>query len=96
VESVAGAKLKFTWTNSYGNTSFRDGTDMGSFLVYNPAKKEFVTVENVIARSALTFTLQMPADFADDEVYAYMSFNSLITEHLTSESVCKGPVPVIA
>lgn len=96
VESVAGAKLKFTWTNSYGNTPFRDGTDMGSFLVYNPAKKEFVTVENVIARSALSFTLQMPADFADDDVYAYMSFNSVIKEHLTSESVCKGPVPVIA
>ncbi len=50
----------------------------------------------MIVRSALTFTLQMPADFIDDEVYVYMSFNSVITKHLTSESVCRGPVPVIA
>ena len=96
VESIAGAKLKFNWTNNYGNTPLRDGTDMGTFLVYNPVKKEFVSVENVIARSALTFTLQMPADFADDEVHTYMSFNSVITEHLASESVYKGLIPVIA
>jgi len=96
VESLAAAKLKFSWLHADPDDKLLDATDMATILVYNPVKAKFVKVVNVVPRSAGTYTLQVPASFADDDVHCYISFNSLKHKELVSVSQHLGLVNVIA
>lgn len=96
VESVAGAKLKFSWLHTDPDSKFLDATDMASILVYNPVKAKFLKLLNVVPRSTGTYTLQVPVSFADDEVHCYISFNSVKQKNLVSLSAHLGLVPVVA
>ena len=73
VQPVIGAKITFSWMDT-GETKFSKPTDPLMIMVYNPSKNEFVTSIAATTRSALSYTLQLPADFTPDEVHCYLSF----------------------
>ena len=75
VETTVAAQLKYTWLATLG-TGIGGPTDMATIVVYNPIKDVFVTMTSAAARSALTYTLLVPADFSGDIVQCYISFVS--------------------
>ncbi|PTS97369.1 hypothetical protein DBR11_17340 [Pedobacter sp. HMWF019] len=95
VESVTPAKIKFEWLNNAPATgSSTAATDMATLLLYNPDKEQFVTAEDVAARSALTFTLSVPAEWIGDDVHCWMSFVSVNRKEV-SDSVYVGTTAVL-
>ncbi|GAA3929307.1 hypothetical protein GO495_06675 [Chitinophaga oryziterrae] len=93
VEALAGAKLKFTWTVSQNTTKLNKPTDQLSILVYNPTKQQYVVLTQAALRSTLTFTLQLPANFAPDDVYCFLALASVTG--VVSNSQYAGSVAVI-
>ncbi|WP_316837815.1 DUF6266 family protein [Pedobacter nutrimenti] len=95
VESVTPAKIKFEWLNNAPATgSSSAATDMATLLLYNPGKEQFVTAEDVAARSGLTFTLDVPAEWIGDDVHAWMSFVGVNRKEV-SDSVYVGTTAVL-
>ncbi|HWW42245.1 DUF6266 family protein [Pedobacter sp.] len=93
VEALAGAKLKFTWTMSQNLVKLNNPSDQLSLLVYNPTKQQYVVLTHAALRSALTYTLQLPADFAPDDVYCYLALQS--TDAIVSNSYYAGNLAVL-
>jgi len=93
VEALAGAKLKFTWSMSQNVVKLNNPTDQLSILVYNPTKQQYVVLTQAALRSALTYTLQLPANFAPDDVYCYLALAS--TTGVVSNSQYAGTVAVL-
>lgn len=93
VQTVAGAKVTFTWTASDEVQKLTNPADMLMVLVYNPEKKEFITRIDAAPRSALTYTIQLPSDFAGDEVHGYLAFEG--AEGKVSDSIYAGAINVI-
>lgn len=52
-------------------------TDMATVMVYNPVKDRFVVMTNAAPRSALTYTLTLPDDYAGTTIHCYISFVSV-------------------
>lgn len=52
-------------------------------MVYNPDKDKFVTPQGAVVRSALAYSLQLPADWSGDTVEAYLSLASADGELVT-------------
>ncbi|HWW39802.1 DUF6266 family protein [Pedobacter sp.] len=95
VESVTPTKIKFEWLNNAPATgSSTAATDMATLLLYNPGKEQFVAAEDVAARSALTFTLDVPAEWIGDDVHAWMSFVGVNRKEV-SDSVYVGTTAVL-
>jgi len=94
VASVTGGDVKFDWTHTLPNDRYIDATDLLTVMVYNPLKDKFVSVRSIVARSAMTYTLALPADFVGDSVHCYISFNSVLTKNLVSNSLYLGSIPV--
>lgn len=84
VEASVVAQLEFNWLATLG-TGIGGPTDMATIVVYNPAKDMFTSLVGAAARSALTYTLILPADFSGDMVHCYISFVSA-NGKLTSDS----------
>jgi hypothetical protein len=70
---AAQANMVFSWDNAGAST----GSDLATILVYNPIKDVYVVMPNAAARSAKTFTLQLPLDFAGESVHMWISFVSV-------------------
>jgi len=96
VTSDPGAELGFNWDAGGLEDKYLDATDMLSVLLYNPTLDRFVKVVNAAPRSTGTFTLNVPPTFATHEVYCYISFNSVKTKFLVSNSQYLGKVMIIA
>jgi hypothetical protein len=71
----AVATIKFEWL-AYLNTGIGDPTDRITIVVYSPVLDELVTVTNVVPRSALAYTFQLPLHFSTEEVQVWLSMNS--------------------
>ncbi|MES2458916.1 MAG: DUF6266 family protein [Bacteroidota bacterium] len=69
------AQLDFSWAANIIN-GVGSGTDQAVFLVYNPAKQEFVVSPMGILRSALSYDMALPADFSGDNCYVWALFVS--------------------
>lgn len=93
VEALPEAKLRFTWMANDVALKLTDPEDQLLILVYNQNKDEVTTAIKVALRSALTYTLQLPADFSDDEVYCYMAFVNI--DGRVSDSVYAGGLTVL-
>ncbi|MBE9599465.1 DUF6266 family protein [Pedobacter sp. MC2016-24] len=72
----APGKIKYTWTHTL-EADDPSLTDRLRLVVYNPAKDKWVMLKNAAARSAKTYTLNVPALFGGDDVYTWMYFVSL-------------------
>lgn len=71
----AGGKLDVTWQDN--NTSgTAKPTDKVMLLVYNPEKSQYVFTMEGEDRSALADSLNLPADFAGDNVHVWIAFIS--------------------
>ena len=70
---LASKIIHIKWEN-VAESSFNKANDKASFIVYNPAKEQFVTFQHVALRADLKTSLQMPADFENDSVHCWMSY----------------------
>lgn len=66
------AKLEFNWEM----TGTDAPSDQATLLVYNPTQRTYVTLPTAAPRSALKYSLQLPTDFADQIVHAWICFVS--------------------
>lgn len=83
-------RVKFTWSPQ-GQSVYCQYTDLGTFLVYNPAKEKAITVVKAIDRYALEYSVVLPLEFEGDLVHCYMSFASADGK-VTGDSVYVGSV----
>ena len=93
METTVVAELTFNWLGNIKN-GLGAPTDMATFVVYNPLKDEFETMVNAAPRSALTYTMLLPADYSGDTVQVYMSFVSADGK-MTSNSKFLGATAVL-
>jgi hypothetical protein len=84
--------IKFSWSPQ-GQSAYCQYTDLGSFLVYNPANMKAVTALNTIDRYALGYTVVLPPDFEDGTVHCYMNFASA-NEKIMGDSVYVGVIVI--
>lgn len=85
--------IKFSWLPQ-GQSIYCQYTDLGSFLVYNPAMMKAVTALNTIDRYALGYAVVLPPDFEDGTVHCYMNFASA-NGKVMGDSVYVGAVEVV-
>jgi hypothetical protein len=69
-------QIKFSWQQNVPGSDDGKPTDKANFVVFNPTKNKFVVLSGAVTRSALTYSLAVPADFSADEVHCYMNFVS--------------------
>ncbi|RZK76798.1 MAG: hypothetical protein EOO85_10420 [Pedobacter sp.] len=75
VMSAPDSELIFSW-NSDLPLQYGAPTDMVTFLVYAKTLNRYVQVIKVVPRSALTYTLTVPADFYETSVICYIMLTS--------------------
>jgi hypothetical protein len=92
--TTVDAQLDISWTNLGTDDQFQDATDRLTLMVYNPSKSKFVSVKNVVARSAMQYNMALPSNFSGDNVHCYLSFNSVKTKNLVSQSYYVGATVV--
>lgn len=86
-------KIDFDW-GALIDPDAGAATDRATFLAYNPTLKKYVTLRNAVARSAMAFTLQLPAEWIGSEAYCYMAFTSLDGKKVSNSSYV-GQLPVV-
>lgn len=94
VSTVVGAGIKFDWS-ALAVLDSGEPTDLVTVLVYNEAQNLFVGFMGVAARSALTYTLDLPSEFAGDQVQCWISMASANGD-LVSDSKFVGSLTVVA
>jgi len=95
VVAVAGAVMEISWPYTETDDKFIDGTDMLSLLAYNATKQKFVRASLVAARSATTYSFQLPANFTGDQVHIYGAFSSVRKKLLNSNSTYLGVITAV-
>ena len=70
-----GNKVHFKWQDNSGMGNAED-TDIAMLLVYNKDEETAVYDTEATLRSARHAELQLPSDWQDDELIAYLSFRS--------------------
>ena len=70
-----GNKMHFNWQDNSGMGNAED-TDIAMLLVYNKDEETAVYDTEATLRSARHAELQLPSDWQDDELIAYLSFRS--------------------
>ncbi|WEK20923.1 MAG: DUF6266 family protein [Candidatus Pedobacter colombiensis] len=95
VGATATATVDFEWNHTVGDNRFRDATDLVNLLVYNPTKKQFVTLMEAAPRSAEVYSLQLPIEFSGDNIHCYMNFSSALKKGVASDSFYVGMMKVV-
>jgi len=90
----AGGKITFSWHHQ-NQSAYCQFTDLASFMVYNPAKDDFLVLHKKVNRRAQSFTMEMSAHHLGDPVHCYMSFASA-NGKLQGDSCYVGEVVVEA
>ncbi|SFD59604.1 hypothetical protein SAMN05518672_102543 [Chitinophaga sp. CF118] len=93
IEAVGDGKIIFTWIANPNAMKLTDPADRLMVLVCNPIKNEVTTKLNATSRSALTYIIQLPVDFAGDEVHCYLAFSGISGR--VSNSIYAGAVTMI-
>lgn len=73
VVADTAAELEFTWLANTG-IFIGSASDKASFFVYCPIADQFCEVTGVVSRSALTYTMSLPAEFSGEVVHIWVSF----------------------
>jgi hypothetical protein len=76
VTGAASDELNFTWD---ANVAMEHGapTDQITFLVYSETTYKFAQVFKVVPRSALSYTMSLPAEFSGTQVHCYIMVTSI-------------------
>ncbi|TCC99549.1 hypothetical protein FBD94_09810 [Pedobacter hiemivivus] len=96
--ATAPGKVDFEWTDqlAIADHKYKDASDMANLLVYNPTKKQFVSLMGAAPRSAGVFKLQLPPEFGEDYVHGWMNFSSVLKDGLVSDSHYVGKIMIVA
>lgn len=95
--ATAMGKVDYEWSNiNVANHKYKDATDVANLLVYNPTKKQFVSLTEAGPRSAEVFSLQLPLEFGDDYVHCWINFSSVLKKGLVSNSHYIGKIKIVA
>lgn len=68
-----GQVLYLRWSNAM-SSALNNPEDLATFMIYNPAKLLFVTFKDAAERKDTEVMLQLPGNFAGDELHAYMHY----------------------
>lgn len=90
IEALPGCKVEFSWVDEGPEDENRAPGDSCTLLVYNPLKGNFTYQINASTRVEKFYVLQLPEDHAGDTVYCYLSFNSVKSWRLVSQSLYVG------
>ncbi|ACU60677.1 DUF6266 family protein [Chitinophaga pinensis] len=82
--SAVQDQFNFNWVNNASPDS-SNGTDMISFLAYNPAKQVFARALRVVTRQAMSYSMDLPAGWTDDVVHVW-SFGTNAAGKVSSDS----------
>lgn len=89
----AAAEIKFAWEMNPAS-EYGAATDTVTVLAFCPIKNRFVKVTNVVPRSALTYTLSVPADLSTEVVHCWLMLTSVDGKEV-SNSEYFGPLTVL-
>ncbi len=87
------AEIKFNW-DANTNMEYGKATDLVSVLAYSAVLHKYVKVTDVVPRSALTYTLSLPAEFSGELVHCWLTLTSVDRKQVC-ESSYLGPVTVL-
>jgi hypothetical protein len=73
--AMGDSVLHINWDN-IAESIYSSGNDKATFIVYNPAKAQFVNFVNEVKRNEQEVMLQLPGKFASDRVHVYMLYTS--------------------
>lgn len=94
VATAAGAKLDLEWESILGAQGF-SADDQIAVVVYNELRGNFVIVLNAALRSAEAYELQLPVDWATEEVQIWL-FAVSANGKLVSNTAFVGEITVVA
>ena len=92
--TMGSGEVQVGWVNNSGSGN-AVATDVAMLVVYNPAKKDAVSMLEGASRITGTEVLAVPADYVDDTVHVYMAFISADGNQV-SDSVHVGSGVVVA
>jgi hypothetical protein len=92
--ALAGAIVKVSWKMEVTANKSMQPTDKAYILLYNPAKKNTMSVTGNVLRSGLTIDLPMPSYFTGDVLYGWLFFTSA-NGKIVSETQYLGSVTII-
>ncbi|SMC54087.1 DUF6266 family protein [Pedobacter africanus] len=93
VLSLIDAVLHIKWENASASI-FNNEDDKATIVVYNPAKKAFVSFEDVAQRADKEVMLRLPAGYAGDTVHCWQHFVNA-NGNMVSTSVYLGELLVV-
>ncbi|SMC59199.1 DUF6266 family protein [Pedobacter africanus] len=73
VLALADGILSIEWENPSASVFCKDD-DRATVVVYNPAKQEFVTFQDIALRAEQKVDLQLPENFSGDVVHTWMHY----------------------
>ena len=96
IEAIAenGQTVLFSW-QYHEYHPWGSANDRCTVLVYNEAKNTFAYQIDTAPRAQSQYKFILPASFAGDLVYAYLSFNSAYEQNLCSNSYFIGRLTII-
>lgn len=92
--ALAGMIVKVSWKMEVTANKSMLPTDKAHILLYNPAKKNAMSVIGNVLRSGLTTDLPMPSYFTGDVMYGWLFFTSA-NGKIVSETQYLGSVTII-
>lgn len=95
VKLSANLAVEFTWQPRPTEDKFNHPLDQVTLVVYNPVKNIVIGVNDAALRSAGKATLVMPGLFTGDELYCYISFNSVTSPLMCSNSRFIGKLTLV-
>jgi flagellar basal body rod protein FlgB len=75
VTSTTAGEIEYTWEDNSTDTD-ASATDKALLVVYNPLKKQAVTVVGGNTRTGGSQSITLPANFTGDEVQCFISFST--------------------
>jgi len=87
--TLINAVIHIKWDNA-APSAFNKATDKATLIVYNPVMEQFAFFEDVAERGEKEAIVQLPAEFAGDQVHCWMHFvsaegNKVSTTHYLGE-----------
>lgn len=91
--ALVDAILHIKWDNVPASALNKDD-DQATFILYNADKEKFATFKNVAQRGDKEAVLQLPANFAGDEIYGWMHYVNAKGDGI-STTVYLGEITVV-
>ena len=95
IELEAGQKVNIAWTNMGTKRKKKQDDDKLVLMAYNPEQDDFFTVETTVHRSEMLYVLQLPPNYAGQNVHLYAAFRSALKKQLWSNTTYLGSFEIL-